>query len=130
MFGNKCEWCSYQSFSACWSPEQAGMVEPFGGPCDKTEARFAELPSMEQEKHQLAPKDIDPSCLVNMDEPSCEASQDVIANKACEWCTLGSLGISGCMSADQADMAKPLGVTCNAKSPISVTNAQCCQYAT
>ena len=122
--GNKCEWCSYQSFSACLSPEQAGMVEPFGVSCDKTETRFAELPKVEQEKHELAPKDIDTSCLVNMDEQSCEASQDDIANKACEWCSLGSLGISGCMSADQADMAKPLGVTCNAAAAAAAAAEQ------
>ena len=116
--GNKCEWCSWNSFNACLAPEQAGMVEPFGVTCDKTALRAPGIPAEKMVKVE----DIDTSCLVNMDEPTCEASKDAVANKSCEWCTLGSLGISGCMSGDQAAMAKPLGVTCGGVAPVKPTD--------
>lgn len=93
--GNACKWCSVASINLCLSNEQADVAELLGGDC----SAGLEDP-------------YDTSCLqasLAGDESTCESAIDADGN-ACEWCSVGSVGL--CLTTEQAEAAELMGGTC------------------
>ncbi|CAB9517032.1 expressed unknown protein [Seminavis robusta] len=116
---NACTWCNTQAGAGvCFSYEAVVAVngnEFFDCIIDSEQHAAARNP-------QDGPK-VDTSCLIDAgrfgDEEKCESGKDSVTGKPCEWCQLGSLGVNACLSAEQANLALPLGVTCKGKEAIS-----------
>lgn len=100
--GKTCQFCDLDGNALCLSSEQAKIVGQVGVTCEDD-----------------AVEDIyDPMCalsfLQNPSEDGCKAATDSDGN-ACQFCDLQGMG-NLCLSAEQAEMAQQIGVTCDASS--------------
>jgi len=111
---DSCSWCNTAAgVGLCLSSDAADAVY---------ETEFFDCGDDEEDEE--APKEmefqkgpaVDTSCFISAGkegaEHKCLAHHDATGH-ACHWCTLGSLGVHTCMSAEQAKVAHSVGVTCN-----------------
>lgn len=124
--GDSCAWCEISDTPLCLTPEQAALIEQFGGDCASSDAteqqQQQEEYDMDEEEEQdeedtttaiiEQPDPFDTTCLtasITQDESTCESTLDSNGD-ACEWCNLQGSNI--CLTPEQAELIEQVGGQC------------------